>query len=60
MRLSAAITERVRYTGSRWRPRHHILGLAELSSLFIHELLFTSESRFLVRQRYMEGSERSN
>lgn len=47
MRLSAAITERVRY---------HLLCLPS-TPLHSRAVIYTSESRLLVRQRYMEGCE---
>lgn len=47
MRLSAAITERVRY---------HLLCLPS-TPLHSRAVIYTSESRLLLRQRYMEGCE---
>lgn len=49
MRLSVAITERVRYSGSRGRIRAASPSPDfQRRILFIHELLFTSEPRFTV------------
>lgn len=45
MRVSDAITGRVRYTGS-----DHVRATSPWPILFIHELLFTSESRLSVRR----------